>query len=184
MELIKTLSRESSTKIILLVIDGLGGLPGPETGKTELENASTPNLDALAKKSICGLQDPVRPGITPGSAPGHLALFGYDPVQCLIGRGVLEATGIDFDLEKNDVASRGNFCTIDSEGLVTDRRAGRITTGKCEELCELLSMSIEGVEVIVRPVKDHRFIAVFRGRTLRRGYRIRPAKTWCCSVKG
>ena len=108
----------------MLVIDGLGGLAHPETGKTELETADTPNLDKLAAKSACGLADMVAPGITPGSAPGHLALFGYDPVSCNIGRGVLEAIGIGFDLQSGDVAARGNFCSVDEAGLVTDRRAG------------------------------------------------------------
>jgi len=151
----------------LLVIDGLGGLPHPETGKTELETANTPNLDKLAAEGICGLSDPVSPGITPGSAPGHLALFGYDPVNCNIGRGVLEAVGIDFDLQPEDVAARGNFCTVDEKGLVTDRRAGRISTEKCTGLCQLLdAMSIEDVEVLVRPVREHRFVVVFRGEGL------------------
>ena len=166
-ELIEDLSRQSPTKIVLLVIDGLGGLPNPETGKTELETANTPNLDRLAAKSICGMSDPVAPGITPGSAPGHLALFGYDPVSCNIGRGILEAMGIGFGLKPGDVSARGNFCTVDKSGLVTDRRAGRISTDKCTELCRLLDgIKIEGVEVLVCPVKEHRFVAVFRGEGL------------------
>ncbi|GAI15971.1 unnamed protein product, partial [marine sediment metagenome] len=127
LELIKSISMLSPTKIVLLVIDGLGGLPSPETGKTELESADTPNLDKLAAKGICGLIDPVSLGITPGSTPGHLALFGYNPVSFNIGRGVLEAMGIDFDLQPNDIAARGNFCTVDEAGLVTDRRAGQPT---------------------------------------------------------
>ena len=163
-ELIKTLSRSTPSKIILLVLDGLGGLPLVETGKTELEIAFTPNLDKLAAKGVCGLSDPVAPGITPGSAPGHLGLFGYDPVRYEIGRGVLEATGIDFTVQPGDVAARGNFCTVDSNGLVTNRRAGRISDEKCAELCKILDgQSIDGIEVIVRPVRGHRFIAVFRG---------------------
>ena len=152
---------------MLLVIDGLGGLPNPETGKTELETANTPNLDLMAAKSICGLIDPVSPGITPGSAPGHLSLFGYDPVSFNIGRGVLEAMGIDFDLQLGDIAVRGNFCTVDEAGHVIDRRAGRIPTEKCAELCQLLSgLEIEGVELFVCPVREHRFIIVFRGKRL------------------
>jgi 2,3-bisphosphoglycerate-independent phosphoglycerate mutase len=167
MELIKEIARPSPTKIVLLVIDGLGGLPHPETGKTELETASIPNLDALASKGICGLADPIAPGITPGSAPGHLALFGYDPISCNIGRGVLEAVGIDVEIKSGDVAARGNFCTIDEKGLVTDRRAGRISTEKCTELCQLLNgISIDGVEILVYPVREHRFVAVFRGDNL------------------
>lgn len=165
--LIKEISRSSPTKIVLLVIDGLGGLPHPKTGKTELETASTPNLDQLATKGICGLSDPISPGVTPGSAPGHLALFGYDPLEFSIGRGVLEAMGIDFDLRPGDIAARGNFCTMDKAGLVTDRRAGRISTEKCTELCRLLDgMEIKGVKLFVLPVREHRFIAVFRGEEL------------------
>jgi len=166
LELIKKISTPSPTKIVLLVIDGLGGLPNPETGKTELETAKTPNLDQLATKSICGLIDPVSPGITPGSPPGHLALFGYDPVKYneMIGRGLVETLGIDFDLKPEDIAARGNFCTVDSSGLITDRRAGRISTEKCTELCRLLEgIAIEGVKLFVQPVREHRFAVVFRG---------------------
>jgi 2,3-bisphosphoglycerate-independent phosphoglycerate mutase len=167
LELIKKISAPSPSKIVLLVIDGLGGLPNPKTGKTELEAASTPNLDRLAAKSICGLIDPVGPGITPGSTPGHLALFGYDPVKFNIGRGVVAALGIDFDLKPEDIAARGNFCTVNKAGVVTDRRAGRIPTDKCIELCQLLDgIKIEGVKLFVRPVKEHRFVAIFRGEGL------------------
>ena len=167
LELIKPISRSSPTRIVLLVIDGLGGLPDPQTGKTELETANTPNLNQLATRGICGLIDPVGPGITPGSAPGHLALFGYDPVSFNIGRGVLEALGVDFDLQQGDVAARGNFCTVDETGLVTDRRAGRISTEKCAELCQLLDgLIIDEVKLFVCPVKEHRLIVVFRGEGL------------------
>jgi 2,3-bisphosphoglycerate-independent phosphoglycerate mutase len=167
LELIKTITRPSPAKIVLLVIDGLGGLPDPKTGKTELETANTPHLDQLATKAICGLIDPVGPGITPGSAPGHLALFGYDPLTFTIGRGVLEATGVDFNLESGDVAARGNLCTVDEAGLVTDRRAGRISTAKSTELCQLLDgLVIDKAKILVRPVKEHRFIVVFRGEGL------------------
>ena len=167
MELIKPISRSSPTRIVLLVIDGLGGLPNPQTGRTELETANTPNLDKLATRGICGLIDPVSPGITPGSAPGHLALFGYDPVTFNIGRGALEAIGVGFDLQQGDVAARGNFCTVDETGLVTDRRAGRISTEKCAELCQLLDgVLIDEVKLFVCPVKEHRFIVVFRGEGL------------------
>ena len=164
LDLIKEIARSSPTRIVLLVIDGLGGLPNPETGKTELETANTPNLDKLATKGVCGLIDPVSPGIIPGSAPGHLALFGYNPVSFNIGRGVLETLGIDFDLQTDDVAARGNFCSVNEIGLVTDRRAGRISTEKCIELCQLLDgLVIEWVKVLVHPVREHRFIVVFRG---------------------
>ena len=124
LELMRELSRNTPSKIILIVLDGLGGLPHPETGRSELETARIPNLDRLAAKSICGLADPVSPGITPGSAPGHLSLFGYDPMQCNIGRGVLETVGIDFDLEAGDVATRGNFCTVDKNGIIRDELVG------------------------------------------------------------
>jgi len=167
LDLIKGISVPSTTKIVLLVIDGLGGLPNPKTGKTELETAKTPNLDRLATKGICGLVDPVSPGITPGSTPSHLALFGYDPVSFNIGRGVVEAMGIDFDLEPEDIAARGNFCTVDKTGRVIDRRAGRISTEKCAELCRLFDgLMIEGIKLFVSPVKEHRFIVVFRGEGL------------------
>jgi len=167
LNLIKEISRPSPTKIVLLVIDGLGGLPHPKTGKTELETAKTPNLDRLADKGICGLADPVGMGITPGSTPGHLALFGYDPIKFNIGRGVVEAVGIDFDLKPGDIAARGNFCTVDKNGLVTDRRAGRISTDKSTELCQLLDgLAIDGTKLFVRPVREHRFAVVFRGEGL------------------
>src|SRR6266508_6102598 len=115
-ELLGEIAIPGTTKIVLLVMDGLGGLPRPETGLTEMETARIPNLDALAAGGVCGLTVPVAPGVTPGSGPGHLALFGYDPVRWNIGRGVLEATGIDFDLDPSDVAARGNFCTVDAAG--------------------------------------------------------------------
>jgi 2,3-bisphosphoglycerate-independent phosphoglycerate mutase len=167
LELIKEISRPSAEKIVLLVIDGLGGLPDPKTGRTELETARMPNLDALAARGICGLSDPVAPGITPGSGPGHLALFGYDPIACNIGRGVLEAVGIDIELKAGDMAARGNFCTIDEQDIITDRRAGRISTEKSTELCKLLDgMSIDGVDIKVYPVREHRFVVVFRGEGL------------------
>jgi 2,3-bisphosphoglycerate-independent phosphoglycerate mutase len=167
LDLMKEISIASPTKIVLLVIDGLGGLPQPKSGKTELETAKTPNLDQLAGKGVCGLIDPVAPGITPGSTPGHLALFGYDPLKFSVGRGVVEAMGIDFDLKPTDIAARGNFCTVDEKGIVADRRAGRISTERCAELCRLLDgLTISGVKLFVRPVREHRFIAVFRGEGL------------------
>ena len=167
LELIKSISTPTPSKIVLVVIDGLGGLPNPETGKTELETANTPNLDRLAAKGICGLIELVSPGIIPGSAPGHLALFGYDPLTFSIGRGVLEAIGIGFNLQPRDVAARGNFCTVDETGLITDRRAGRISTEKCTELCRLLDgLVIDKAKILVRPVREHRFVVVFRGEGL------------------
>jgi 2,3-bisphosphoglycerate-independent phosphoglycerate mutase len=167
LELMKDLSITSPSKIVMLVIDGLGGLPDSKSGKTELESARIPNLDALAAGGICGLADPVAPGITPGSGPGHLALFGYDPITSNIGRGALEAVGIDITLAPGDVAARGNFCTIDAGGIITDRRAGRISTDKSAELCKLIDgMSIDGVDITVRPVREHRFVVIFRGAGL------------------
>ena len=161
------LSHRSPSKIVLLVIDGVGGLPHPETGKTELESAEKPNLDRIARESTCGLIDPVGIGITPGSAPGHLAIFGYDPIKYSVGRGIIEALGIDLELKKEDIAARGNFCTIDSKGIITDRRAGRISTEKNAELCQLLNrIAIPGVETLVMPVKEHRFVLILRGEGL------------------
>jgi 2,3-bisphosphoglycerate-independent phosphoglycerate mutase len=155
-------------KIIFLVLDGLGGLQNPESGKTELETAQTPNMDRLVNQGNCGLTSPIGPGITPGSAPGHLGLFGYDPVKYRIGRGILEALGIDFNLEPGDIAARGNYCTISPSGMITDRRAGRITTEASTKLCRLLDgTEIEGIKIIVRPVKEHRFIVVLRGKGLK-----------------
>ncbi len=157
----------SAARIALVVLDGLGGLPHPETGETELEAARTPNLDYLAKNGICGLAEPIAPGLTPGSGPGHLALFGYDPLAFTIGRGILEALGIDFPLQPGDVAARGNFCTIDADDLIIDRRAGRISTEQCATLCQQLApIDIPGVECLVAPVEGHRFLLVLRGDNL------------------
>ena len=157
----------TDSKVLLLVIDGLGGAPHPEHGKSELEVANTPNLDRLATRSACGLTTPVLPGVTPGSGPGHLSLFGYDPIKYMIGRGVLEALGIDIDMQQGDVAARGNFCTIDQNGRLTDRRAGRISSEESAPLCEQMDqLEVPGVEARVYPVKDYRFVALFRGQGL------------------
>jgi len=154
----------NDTKVVLLVMDGLGGLPIESGGRTELETAHTPNLDRLAGEGICGLHVPIGPGIAPGSGPAHLALFGYDPLRYQIGRGVLEAGGIDFALTSRDVAARGNFCTVDEQGLISDRRAGRIPTEICAELTrELSDIALPGIELFVRPVKEYRFVLVLRG---------------------
>lgn len=154
----------TDSRIVLLVVDGLGGLARPETGKSELEEAYTPNLDELARRSACGMTVPVGPGITPGSGPGHLALFGYDPLKYVVGRGVLEALGIGIQLGPNDVAVRCNFCTVDEHGLLTDRRAGRIPSVESEPLVEqLAAITVKGVEVRVAPVQDYRFVVVFSG---------------------
>src|SRR5947209_10165024 len=136
--LIRELREENQSKIVLLVADGLGGLPLEPGGKTELETARTPNLDACLQQGTCGLSIPVLPGITPGSGPGHLGLFGYDPLEHKIGRGVLEALGINFPVGAKDVAIRGNFVTLDSTGKISDRRAGRPTTERCVAACQRL----------------------------------------------
>ena len=164
---LQSLIQPAPTKIAMIIMDGLGGLPLEPYGKTELETACTPNLDALAAQSALGLTVPVGPGISPGSGPGHLAIFGYDPLQYEIGRGALEALGIDFDLGPEDVAARGNFCTVDEAGVLTDRRAGRICTDASKELVELLgTIKIEGVETFVKTVKEHRFAFIMRGPDL------------------
>lgn len=166
-ELMRELHITAQTKIVLLVMDGLGGLPREAGGLTELETAYTPNLDQLAREGLCGLSEPIGAGISPGSGPAHLALFGYDPLKYVIGRGVLEALGIGFDLGPEDVAARGNFCTVDAGGCITDRRAGRIPTEKCAELVKLLrQIKLAGVEVFVEPVQDYRFALVLRGAGL------------------
>lgn len=163
-DLMRELREPSDSKIVLLVADGLGGLPMEPGGKTELESARTPNLDACAREGVCGLSIPVLPGITPGSGPGHLGLFGYDPLHYRIGRGILEALGIHFDVGPRDVAVRGNFCTVDDAGRITDRRAGRPATERCQSMCQLLQqIRAPGVEVFVEPVREHRFVVVFRG---------------------
>jgi 2,3-bisphosphoglycerate-independent phosphoglycerate mutase len=166
-ELIRELREPAETKIVLLVADGLGGLPVEPNGRTELESARTPNLDACAREGVCGLSVPVLPGITPGSGPGHLGLFGYDPLQYRIGRGILEALGINFHVGPSDVAVRGNFCTVDDAGRITDRRAGRPTTERCVEMCRLLqTITLDGLETFVEPVREHRFVVVLRGEGL------------------
>lgn len=167
-EVLESLVIRTESKLVMVVIDGIGGLP--IRGKTELEAGKTPNLDRLTSKSICGLIDPIAYGITPGSGPSHLALFGYDPIRYEIGRGVMEALGIGIPLTKDDLAARGNFATIDDEGIIIDRRAGRIPTEKNREICEFLGKEIkevEGVRVSIYPGKEHRFVLVFRGEGLR-----------------
>ena len=152
------------SKIVLLVADGLGGLPHPDTRQSELETAHIPHLDALAQRSACGLTTPVEVGVAPGSGPGHLALFGYNPLKYMIGRGALEALGIGTELLPGDVAARGNFCAVDDDGVLTDRRAGRIATSLSAPLCERLNdIEIPGVQVDVFPVQDYRFVLRLRG---------------------
>lgn len=161
-EVLKSLVQSNNTKIIMVVLDGIGGLP--VNGKTELEAANKPNLDALARTSATGLHVPVRYGITPGSGPGHLGIFGYDPFQYEIGRGVLEALGLGIPLSGTDVAIRGNYATVEN-GVITDRRAGRIPTEEARVLTERLQeeiREIEGVEVIFRQGMEYRFAVVLR----------------------
>jgi len=165
--LLSDLKIQADSKILLFVMDGIGGFPGPK-GMTELEAASTPNLDELAARGATGLIDPVRRGITPGSGPGHLGLFGYDPLSFMIGRGALEAAGIGFDLRRTDVATRFNFCTLDDAGNITDRRAGRIPTEINEKMvAKMRPITVPGVEIFVETVKEHRGIAVFRREGLK-----------------
>ncbi len=155
----------SDRKIVMLVADGVGGLPKKPGGPTELEAAKTPNMDHLAAEGALGLLDPIGPGITPGSGPAHLALFGYDPIKHNVGRGLLSALGLDFELQENDVCARGNFCSLDDKGNITDRRAGRVPTKISSKLCELLEKEIQlgDIEIFVKPEKDHRFLLVLRG---------------------
>jgi 2,3-bisphosphoglycerate-independent phosphoglycerate mutase len=166
-ELIRDLNDQNGSKIVLLVADGLGGLPLQPGGKTELETARTPNLDRLLQAGTCGLSIPVLPGITPGSGPGHLGLFGYDPLEHRIGRGILEALGINFAVGPNDVAIRGNFCTVDARGLITDRRAGRPSNERCAAMVKKLrQIELPGLVIFVEPVREHRFVLVLRGEGL------------------
>lgn len=167
-EILESLVVQTESKLLMVVIDGIGGLP--IRGKTELEAAKIPNLDRLASKSTCGLIDPLSSGITPGSGPSHLALFGYDPFRYEIGRGVMEALGIGLRLTKDDLTARGNFATVDEDQIVVDRRAGRISTEKNQEICQFLQKEIkevDGVRVSIHPGKEHRFVVVFHGTELR-----------------
>jgi 2,3-bisphosphoglycerate-independent phosphoglycerate mutase len=166
LEFLKQLIIPAQTKIAMIILDGLGGLPLTPGGKTELETAHTPNLDALAAQSALGLTVPLGPGITVESGPGHLAIFGYDPIRYRIGRGVLEAVGVEFDLGRDDVATRGNFCAVNDAGVVIDRRAGRIPTDVSKELAKLLATQIEDVEFFVEVVKEHRLAIILRGPDL------------------
>lgn len=166
-DLIRELREPAATKIVLLVADGLGGLPFAPGGKTELETAVTPHLDGCARDGVVGLSTPVLPGITPGSGPGHLGLFGYDPLEYRIGRGILEALGINFAVGSKDVAIRGNFCTLGADGTITDRRAGRPSNEKNKAaVAKLRTIKLPGVELFVEPVKEHRFVVVIRGEGL------------------
>ncbi len=184
------LTLKTNAKLVLLVLDGLGDLATREQNYlTPLEAAVTPNLDAIARDAAQGRMIPVAPGITPGSGPGHLGLFGYDPLEFQVGRGVIEALGLGLELQAGDVAARANFCTLDARGIVTDRRAGRIDTKVCEELCAVLAGKIKKIgatEVIIRAGKGHRFVVVFRGGGLEwpvdgrraRTTKAHPSRSW------
>ena len=167
LKLINEMAVDNGAKIVLLLLDGLGGLALEPGGPTDLEAAHTPNMDTLTARSSIGLSEIVSPGFSPGSGPGHLALFGYDPLEYMIGRGVLEALGIGFKLGPQDVAIRCNFCTVDAQGNITDRRAGRIPTEECLKRVEILrQIDIPGVEIFVEPVKEYRFAVILRGENL------------------
>lgn len=165
------LTLKTDAKLALVVLDGLGDLATvTQDEMTPLEAALTPNLDALvAQGAAQGRMIPIAPGITPGSGPGHLGLFGYDPLEYQVGRGVIEALGLGLALKPGDVAARANFCTLDSKGIVIDRRAGRIDTAVCEELCGLLARKVKKIgqtEVLIKAGKGHRFVVIFRGKGL------------------
>src|SRR5215208_370524 len=164
----RELSVSTDSRIVLLVLDGLGGLPMDPFGRTELEAANTPNLDSLAARSDLGLSRPVAAGVSPGSGPGHLALFGYSPLEYEVGRGVLSALGVGFELGENDLAARINFATKDESGRISDRRAGRIATEQAAKLVDLLNegLHLDGAEVFVVHEKEHRAVAIFRGTGL------------------
>jgi 2,3-bisphosphoglycerate-independent phosphoglycerate mutase len=166
-ELLSSLARKTESKILLVVLDGVGGLP--VKGRTELESARTPNLDEAARRGSCGLTIPVLPGVTPGSGPSHLAIFGYDPLVYEIARGALEVYGVGRTLEENQIGARGNFCSMNSEGIVVDRRAGRLATEENARLCGVLNGEtdeIDGVRFEFVPGKEHRFVLLMTGDRL------------------
>src|SRR5512146_2845559 len=164
------LTLKTNAKLALVVMDGVGDVATRGQGYlTPLEAAATPNRDALSKDSAQGRMIPVAPGITPGSGPGHVALFGYDPIQFQVGRGVIEALGLEIELKPGDVCARANFATLDAKGIVTDRRAGRIPTETCEKLCAMLAAKVKKIgdtQIIIKAGKEHRFVVVFRGKGL------------------
>ncbi len=167
LDFLRRMTIPAKTKIVMLILDGLGGLPLQPGGLTELETAKTPNLDHLASLSALGLTIPAAYGITPGSGPGHLGIFGYDPIEHEIGRGALEALGVDFDLRPDDIAARGNFCSLDENGILLDRRAGRLATEEAMKIASILNtIKMDNVEFFVIPIKEHRFAFVIRGAGL------------------
>lgn len=167
-EIVPRLATEAATKVVLVLIDGLGGVRTDERG-SELHAAATPNLDRLAREGSSGLHTVIAPGVTSGSGAGHLAVFGYDPLVYELGRGALSAAGVGFPLKPGDVAARVNFCTLDAAGLITDRRAGRIPTDENARLCGKILAGLrppEGVEVFLETERDHRALLVLRGEGL------------------
>ena len=166
-EILRQLRRPAASKILMLVIDGLGGLPLTGDGTTELESAVTPHLDAAAVEGVGGMSIPVLPGLTPDCATGHLALFGYDPLEHPVSRGLTEALGLDFPLQPGDIAARGNFCTVNEEGHIIDRRGGHPSTERCVALCQQLKeIKLPGLELFVEPIREHRLLLVLRGENL------------------
>lgn len=166
--LVESLKQENDKRIVYLVLDGLGDIPTNDHD-TPLTEAKTPNLDKLAKDGVLGQFDPIAPGITPGSGPAHLGLFGYDPVEYNVGRGILSAFGIDFELTHRDVAARVNFCTLDSDGNVTDRRAGRIPDEENRRRCKKIKDKIKlpnDIEFFLETESQHRALLVIRGDNL------------------
>jgi 2,3-bisphosphoglycerate-independent phosphoglycerate mutase len=171
LDFLSSLAVENDKKVVLVVLDGVGGLPGPE-GRTSLEAARTPNLDDLARRGVCGFHDPVAPGITPGSGPAHIGLFGYDPLRYMIGRGVLDTAGTPFEFQAGDLASRLNFATLAADGTIADRRAGRIPDDEGRRVTARLAAEIkeiEGVQVLLQHVKEYRAAVIFRGKKLEAG---------------
>jgi 2,3-bisphosphoglycerate-independent phosphoglycerate mutase len=165
-DILNSLITKNDSKIIYLIMDGLGGLPAQAGGKTELETAKTPNMDKLAENGILALLDPIGQGMTPGSGPAHLSLFGYDPIGDNVGRGILSALGVDFAVTNRDVCARLNFCTLDADGNVTDRRAGRIASELNEKLCKKIKDSVtlsDGIEFFLSTESEHRALLVIRG---------------------
>jgi len=168
LDFLSSLAVKNDKKVILVVMDGVGGLPGPG-GRTTLEAARTPNLDELARRGVCGFHDPVAPGITPGSGPAHIGLFGYDPFRYTIGRGVLDTAGTPFEFQAGDMASRLNFATLAADGTIADRRAGRIPDDEGQRVTTKLAVKIteiEGVKVLLQHVKEYRAAVIFRGEKL------------------
>jgi len=156
-------------RIVFVVLDGLGGLPHPDTGLTELEAASTPNLDALAARASLGVHTPIAPGITPGSGPAHLSIFGYDPLEHVVGRGALSALGVGMELEPGDVAARLNLATFDGDGNVVDRRAGRPSDDEARRVVARLLDALqppEGIRIDLEVEKEHRVVLRLRGEGL------------------